>query len=467
MESMKENYQERSQQLKDKFKSILENYLVKQEEEDLYKAYTLAHTAISSNINLLDLLNSCQGAIIEIIAKNPEKHEIIKFLNDVLKFLSETLAPYEMTLRGYKDVIFQLKNNTIHLEEEQQKIKYIVNRLDTGLIVLDKNGEILLINATLKYYFLKYFKIDILENSSIIDLPKNILSNVIITCFSKFDYYSVNIDLTEDFYLKVTSNQIYDSDQEIINSKYLIIEFRDISTFIQFDKLRTSFISMVTHELRSPISAINLSIKNLIKYSQNLSVEDRKRLENIISSNSSLMIEIVEDLLLVSQIDEKRMKLNYQLFLIDDAITEVLLQLDQKIQNKNIHINRSSSSKLSIRGDKSRIEQVIRIILDNAIKYSKDNSIIETHVEIENSNKLVIFVQDYGKGIKEYDLKNLFQRFYRSNDVSEIPGTGLGLAIAKDLVTLHNGTIDVSSKYGEGTIFKIILPLNISTESAF
>ena len=179
------------------------------------------------------------------------------------------------------------------------------------------------------------------------------------------------------------------------------------------------------------------------------------------------MIEIVEDLLLVSQIDEKRMKLNYQLFLIDDAITEVLLQLDQKIQNKNIHINRSSSSKLSIRGDKSRIEQVIRIILDNAIKYSKDNSIIETHVEIENSNKLVIFVQDYGKGIKEYDLKNLFQRFYRSNDVSEIPGTGLGLAIAKDLVTLHNGTIDVSSKYGEGTIFKIILPLNISTESAF
>ena len=261
MESMKENYQERSQQLKDKFKSILENYLVKQEEEDLYKAYTLAHTAISSNINLLDLLNSCQGAIIEIIAKNPEKHEIIKFLNDVLKFLSETLAPYEMTLRGYKDVIFQLKNNTIHLEEEQQKIKYIVNRLDTGLIVLDKNGEILLINATLKYYFLKYFKIDILENSSIIDLPKNILSNVIITCFSKFDYYSVNIDLTEDFYLKVTSNQIYDSDQEIINSKYLIIEFRDISTFIQFDKLRTSFISMVTHELRSPISAINLSIK--------------------------------------------------------------------------------------------------------------------------------------------------------------------------------------------------------------
>ena len=465
METIKESYIERSQQFKEKFKSILENYLVRQEEEDLYQAYNLAHTAITSNINLLDLLNSYQVAIIEIIAKNPEKREIIKFLNDILKFLSEILAPYEMTLRGYKDAILQLKNNTIHLEEEQQKIKYIVNRLDAGLIVLDKTGEMLLINSTLKYYFLKFFNIDIKQNLMIQELPKCILSDAIKMCFSKFDYFTINIDLAEDFYLKAISNLISDNDQQIINSKYLIIEFRDISTFVQFDKLRTSFISMVTHELRSPISAISLSIKNLIKYSQNLSTEDRSKLENIISSNSNLMIEIVEDLLLVSQIDEKRMKLNFQWFSIDDSITEVLLQLDQKIQYKQVQINRSPNSEFSILGDKSRIQQVIRIILDNAIKYSNEKGLIEISVRKENINLLSIIIQDHGKGIKEYDLKNLFQRFYRSKDVGHIPGTGLGLAIAKDLITLHKGEIEISSKYGEGSIFKIILPINKPNEN--
>lgn len=463
MDTVNNDHTLKIQELTENYKSVLENYLSEQNETSLYQAYTVAHDAIASNINLLELLNSYQIAIVEILSKNPEKPEIQSFLSDCLKFLSETLAPFEMNIRGYQDAIKELKSKTFYLEKEQAKINYIVNRLESGLIVLDQEGLILLVNSTLKYYFLKYFNVDVTNNLHISQLSSNILSDTIISCHNKFSNNTLEIELNTDFFLKVVSNIIFIQEDEIKKPSFLVIEFHDISTFIQFDRVRTSFISMVSHELRSPLSAISLSIKNLIRYSHAISATDRKKLEKIISINSDLTLEIIEDLLQVSQIDENKMILKYNPFIIDDSLNNVVMQLEQKLEEKKIELKLTGNSNLEVDADKSRIEQVIRIILDNAVKYSFNEGKIDIYIRTnikDNIEYLSISIRDFGRGMKESDLKNLFQRFFRSKDVYDIHGTGLGLAIAKEIISMHNGKIEVSSKYGEGSTFEIVFPVN-------
>jgi signal transduction histidine kinase len=450
-------------ELKDNYKTVLEKYIVDHNEKTLYSAYTLAHNAINSDINLLDLVSSYQTAMIDILSKDPEKGEFTSFFLNCLSLLSESLAPFEMTFRGYQDTVKQLKYKNLFLEHEQTKLTHIVNRLDIGIAVLDENGTILMINSILRYYFQKYCNFNIHNGLNAFKIPKNIISNTIATCFTKFENTSFDIELTKDFFLKVVSIAVKSSEQEQHSPFSLVIEFHDVSTFIQFDKLRTSFISMVSHELRSPISAITMSIQNMITYAENLAGETRTRLENIILANATLMSELIEDLLLVSQLDEKRMTLHYESFLLINSINSVILQLEEKINFKNITIFKSGLIELSVQADKSRIEQVIRIILDNGIKYSFEKGIITINIKIfqEKAVKCVsLSIQDFGKGIKEPDLNNLFQRFFRSKDVQNIPGTGLGLVIAKELITLHKGNITVNSKYGEGSTFSIIFPLS-------
>ena len=463
MDTVNEEHSSKIQELTENYKIVLENYFSEQNETNLYKAYSIAHKAISSNINLLELLNSYQKAIADILSKNPEKNEIQSFLSECLKFLSETLAPFEMKIRGYQDAISQLKSKTSFLEQERAKINYIVNRLESGLIVLDAQGSVLLINSALKYYFLKYFNTEVSDGNHISRLTPNILSQTITSCLRKFDNNTFEIELSNDFFLKVVCNTIFIPENDFKKPIFLIIEFHDISTFIQFDRLRTSFISMVSHELRSPLSAISLSIKNMIKYSQDLTSENRQRLEKIISMNSDLMLEIIEDLLLVSQIDENKMTLSYIEFPIKNSINTVLLQLEEKLVEKNIQVRQISEEEVNVSADRTRIEQVIRIIIDNAIKYSYENGniIIQTQTTTEdNMNYISVSIQDFGRGMKESDLKNLFQRFFRSKDVQDIHGTGLGLAIAKEIISIHKGKIEVNSQYGKGSTFEIRFPMN-------
>ena len=220
---------------------------------------------------------------------------------------------------------------------------------------------------------------------------------------------------------------------------------------------------MVSQELSSPLSAISLSIKNLIKYSQDLTSDNRQRLEKIISMNSDLMLEIIEDLLLVSQIDENKMTLSYKEFPIKNSINTVLLQLEEKLVEKNIQVRQIIEEQVKVNADRSRIEQVLRIIVDNAIKYSYEHGNIIIQIQTntkDNIEYISISIQDFGRGMKESDLKNLFQRFFRSKDVHDIHGTGLGLAIAKEIISMHKGKIEVDSQYGKGSTFDIIFPMN-------
>ena len=185
-----------------------------------------------------------------------------------------------------------------------------------------------------------------------------------------------------------------------------------------------------------------------------------------ISRNIYLLKDLIEDILTLSRIDEGKAKMQwkeYQPFLL---LTDILALMEPIGNQKNITFRVDVSENIKINGDSKKVDQIFRIFIDNAIKYSKEKNTIEIkaidHYKGQynpSAQDGVLFqFEDNGIGISEKDISFIFQRFFRSDQVSDIPGTGLGLPIAKELIELHNGGVYVESEYGKGTIFFAFFP---------
>ncbi len=243
--------------------------------------------------------------------------------------------------------------------------------------------------------------------------------------------------------------------------------FHDITPFIELDNLRSQFISTVSHELRTPITAIDLTLKNLQKHGDKIKEDQKERMINMMAENSVILIEMVEDLLLASRIESGRMKLQWEKYKPYEILNNILIQMDASLKEKQITKVIDAGPDIVLNGDAKRIGQVFRVLIDNAIKYSPERTIIrikiiDNYVGIHNPEGMdgvLIQVIDEGYGIPEKDKPKLISRFFRASNVMNISGTGLGLSIARDLVKLHSGEIHLESKVGKGSTFSVFLPL--------
>ncbi len=248
--------------------------------------------------------------------------------------------------------------------------------------------------------------------------------------------------------------------KDIINRLKVIIEKKQAE-----DNLR-QFIAVVSHELRTPVTVLVQSTDVLNKYKDKLSEEKKKEINEMISRNITLLYDLVDDLLVTSSIDEKRIKLTWRKYQPLNLILEIVELMEPRRVTKEITIEVYVDKEIQLYGDSRRISQIFRILIDNAIKYSHEKSKIaingiDHYKGKYNSNGIdgILFqFKDFGVGIHEEDLPQLFQRFFRAKSVQRIAGTGLGLCIAKDLIELHKGEIFVESEYGKGTTFSVFLP---------
>jgi PAS domain S-box-containing protein len=249
-------------------------------------------------------------------------------------------------------------------------------------------------------------------------------------------------------------------------ANYVNIYGMDITERKKAEERLSQLISTVSHELRTPITVLLMSIEYLNKHKNMLSKDLEESLMNGISRNIQLLNELAEDILLISRIDEKRLELHWKEYSPLKIVNEILYLMEPIGKEKKVDFKVDIDDNIHLRGDSKRIDQVFRIIIDNAIKYSKENSTVEIQA-IENyrgkfnlnDNTGVLFqFKDYGRGIPKDDLPNIFERFFRSSNVDEIVGTGLGLAIAKDLIEAHKGKIFAESELEKGTTFYVFLP---------
>lgn len=229
------------------------------------------------------------------------------------------------------------------------------------------------------------------------------------------------------------------------------------------ENLRREFVANVSHELRTPIATIRSYAETLddgIK-SGDLSRDTEQSFLKVIVTESDRMTKIVEDLLTLSRLDAEGTQLMKEPFSIKKSIQDVYTALVLEAIKRGHNLALDMPPELpEINGDRAKIEQVLMNVISNAIKYTPDSGNIAVSAVVAN-DKVRINVNDNGIGIPPEDMDRIFERFYRVDKARsrESGGTGLGLAIAKEIVTLHGGSISLSSKSGEGTQVAIILPI--------
>lgn len=217
------------------------------------------------------------------------------------------------------------------------------------------------------------------------------------------------------------------------------------------------FASDASHELRTPIAVVQGYVNMLDRWG----AEDQEVLREsveAIKNEAQSMHELVEKLLFLSRNDKKTLKLTKRKFnigkMVEETVKEaVIIAKKRKIEALDIDT-------VIFYGDRQMMKEALRVLIENAIKYTSDGDTIYIGCEKEE-NHCILTVADTGIGMDEKDMDHIFQRFYRSDHVrnSDISGHGLGLSIARLIVLKHVGTIEVKSQYTRGTSFRIILPL--------
>ncbi len=230
----------------------------------------------------------------------------------------------------------------------------------------------------------------------------------------------------------------------------------DISERVKLEEKKDEFISIASHELKTPLTSAKGYLQILSKRMK--TVEDGTLKQLVDKSNRYLdkLNNLISDLLDVSKIQSGKLQLTMSDFDVFDLITEVVESLQPTISTHTITIKRNIHRLLV--GDKERLEQVLANLVTNAVKYSPGSEKINIFVD-EEERCIRISVEDYGVGIPDKDKQYLFQRFYRVEDTSKrFSGMGIGLYISSEIVKRHSGTISVVSKVNKGSTFSFCLP---------
>lgn len=225
----------------------------------------------------------------------------------------------------------------------------------------------------------------------------------------------------------------------------------------KLENIRKDFIANVSHELRTPITSIQGFTETLLDSELEDKNEIRHFLE-IIKKHSDRLNAIIEDLLSLSKIEQDGKDIRFINCLLVKALDNAIEICRVKASKKNVEIELFADRNLRARVNPSLIEQASVNLIDNAIKYSNNDSKILVNLYKENKD-IIISVQDFGCGIKEKHLPRLFERFYRVDKARSRKqgGTGLGLSIVKHIAELHKGSVAVESEVGKGSKFFIKL----------
>ena len=242
-------------------------------------------------------------------------------------------------------------------------------------------------------------------------------------------------------------------------------ELKDLANVINrmLDRIELSynsqkqFVSDASHELRTPISVIRGYTDMLRRWGK----DDPAVLEEAISAISQEtegMKELVESLLFLARHDKKTLMMEISSF--DPAELTAEVQKEEAMVHTEHTFTVSRADAMQISADRGMVKQVLRILCDNAVKYSPAGSEVTLSCQQDPGGKCVLSVADRGQGISREDLPKIFDRFYRSDKArkSDNGGHGLGLSIARIIVVAHDGKISVRSKPGEGTVFSVALP---------
>ena len=346
---------------------------------------------------------------------------------------------------NYNYMTDEIKKYVKELSFQKEELHWIITSMQPGLLVIDKNENILLCNKSLENIIHtrdiqgeKYWKI--FKEPKLFELVQKLFSekgNVINDIQIDKNYYQVSAAYLE------TLNEI-------------VVVFHDITEIKKLENIKRDFVQNVSHELRTPLTAI----KGYAETIEGVDEETGQYID-IIKRHTDRLINIVKDLLILSELESSGYLLEKEQVQLTKTLENVIKIFKDRIYKKDIEIKTEVDKNLpAIYGDSLRLEQVFINLIDNAIKYTEHG---EISISIKGINqKVEIRFQDTGLGIPQKHLARIFERFYTidKSRSRRLGGTGLGLSIVKHIIQLHGGSIDVQSTPGSGTTFIILLPLS-------
>lgn len=245
-----------------------------------------------------------------------------------------------------------------------------------------------------------------------------------------------------------------------INGQYLnayITQYAPREFILELYKIMYKDISQTTHELKRPIQNIKTLIETLLMGAKDDADLLTKYLTNI-NYESDRLVRLVNDILRLSSLNNGSIKVKKVPVNLKNSVDKVLASLKVKAAEKSLKVVNSVDQKIKISADEELLGHLLENLIDNAIKYNKENGSL--FIEAISDSQITLTVRDTGMGIPEEDLNKICDQFYRVKSTQNIPGSGLGLTIVKSIVELHKGSLTIESKVNQGTSFTIKMPVS-------
>ena len=353
----------------------------------------------------------------------------------------------------FNQMVDRVKEKVDQISNEKSKVEAIVGSIGDGIIAVDLNKDVLLINLAARDIFNVE---DEVVNKSLINVTKNHkLEGLIDKAINKSTSLTEEVELLlpEERTFRVRLAPIIRDDEAV----GVVVSLRDITDIRQLQQMRTEFVSNVSHELKTPLTSIKGYVETLLETEPDRDTYDS--FLEVIKDETNRLELLIDDILNLSKIESDINELSEDVD-IKKVVTNLLSLLNPKAVEKDIDLKLSLGDELPlIKGDYNQLSRMMINLIDNAIKYTPPGGNVEVRARIEDD--LVIEVEDDGIGIPQEDLARIFERFYRVNKgrSRKLGGTGLGLSIVKHIVENHNGNLRVESEEEVGTKFIVKFPI--------
>ncbi|MES2419137.1 MAG: ATP-binding protein [Bacteroidota bacterium] len=381
--------------------------------------------------------------------------------NDEFSELAEAFNKMALALKNWD------ASNIAQLKSEKQRIETIIEQMQDAIIGLNEDQEILFLNKVAAQ-LLNLDVAEVIGQSAAGIIKKNELLNRILANRISEEPLKIYTDDKESYFL-IESREITIPDFEVPQEQTLVTSgkpvgkvyiLKNITKFKELDEAKTHFIATVSHELKTPLSAIKMSLKLLNDDRIGALNEEQRQLIKHIEEDSDRLLKITSELLDLAQVETGNLQLNFVRTSPNEIVKFAMEAVKFQAEQKEITLELISRNNLSlVYADVQKTVWVLVNFLSNALRYSASKSNIVIQV-IELGQFIEFSVKDFGKGIEEKYQKKLFDRYYQvPTDGQNKSGSGLGLAISKDFIEAENGKIWVESALGEGSRFCFLLPI--------
>ena len=369
-------------------------------------------------------------------------------------FLIEGSVPAQRIGFQLEKIVNELEQLQKQIAKRESGMQTIFSAMHDALLVVDSNRQVILTNQT----FRKLFDApEISVATPLLEIVRDPTLDRLLTDAFRGDG-PVRCDLAlDDSQIDLHAVATRNESGEITGA---LVLFHDITELKKIDQVRRDFVANVSHELRTPLSILRGYIETLLE-SPKTPREELTRILRVMERHSDRLELLVEDLLTLAQLESGNPNLQMGRVDLSSFLPEMVRDWEKKLTSKQLNMSVDVPPNLSlIHVDRTRLQEALYNLLDNAVKYSRENGEIRLSAR-QRDGEIELTVSDDGIGIAKEDLPRIFERFYRADKArspDKVRGTGLGLAIVKHIAQLHGGRVEAESELDKGTTIRVVLP---------